>query len=159
MSRRAPRPKPKKVKKEKRVKLQSLARIRRRLARLWAVKVRLLWGDQCAVHGEKEKGDKFKLDTHHLENRSTCAALRYNAINGILLCSSSHKWGRNSAHRGCIWFAAWLRKHHRPLWRYVLRHRKDFINLNDRQVLAELEAKLIRDPTDFERRMVLRDAE
>lgn len=143
------------VKRSKRVKLESKPKIRRRLARLWLLRVRAIWENKCAI--TKVPGEENKLDCHHIENRSTCARLRYDPLNGILLCPSYHKWGKNSAHKGCIWFASWLRKHHRPIWKYVLRHRNEKLDLNDREVLRTLEEQLTTPISDSERSMVRRD--
>ena len=124
-------------KKLKRKKLEPLARIRRRLMRLWTAKVAEQWGHRCAICGSENLPN-----AHHMENRNTCRALRYDPMNGILLCPSHHKWGKDSAHKGGIWFADWLIKHHPDRFAYVLHHRTDDINLNDRKVLAALEASL-----------------
>jgi len=101
------------------------------------------------VKGTIINGKPAILDAHHVEHR-TCQSLRYNATNGILLTKSAHKFGRNSAHRGMIYFAEWLRTN-RPLqYAYVLEHRNDPINLDDRDALYALEAKLKAEPTDEE---------
>lgn len=126
-----------KSKKLKRKKLEPLARIRRRLMRLWTRKVYEVWGGKCAVCGSTNLPN-----AHHLENRNTCRALRYDPMNGVLLCPSHHKWGKDSAHKGGIWFANWLCKNYPDRFEYVLAHRNDTVNLNDRQVLADLEEKL-----------------
>jgi hypothetical protein len=126
-----------KKKTAKRRKLEPLARIRRRLMRLWTAKVADEWGHKCAVCGSENLPN-----AHHLENRNTCRALRYDPMNGILLCPSHHKWGRDSAHKGGIWFADWLLKNHPDRFAYVLANRDKDVNLNDRTVLATLEGLL-----------------
>lgn len=126
-----------KTKRVKRRKLEPLARIRRRLMRLWTARVAEEWGHRCAVCGSESTPN-----AHHLENRNTCRALRYDPMNGILLCPSHHKWGRNSAHKGGIWFADWLMRNHPDRFAYVLANRDREIDLNDRTVLAELEGRL-----------------
>lgn len=126
-----------KTKRVKRRKLEPLARIRRRLMRLWTARVADEWGHRCAVCGSESTPN-----AHHLENRNTCRALRYDPMNGILLCPSHHKWGRNSAHKGGIWFADWLMRNHPDRFAYVLANRDREIDLNDRTVLAELEGRL-----------------
>lgn len=142
------------AKKKKTPKLEPKARIRRRLFRLWSEKVQELHDNTCAISGIK-KGDVVDgvpavLDAHHLEDRKMCAALRYDPLNGILLTKRHHKFGKNSAHRGQLWFAAWLEKH-RPLQlEYVLSRRDDTINLDDREVLAQIEMSLKRKPTAAE---------
>lgn len=110
--------------------------------RLWTARVGDEWGHKCAVCGSESTPN-----AHHLENRNTCRALRYDPMNGVLLCPGHHKFGRNSAHKGGIWFAEWLRVHHPERYAYVLMHRDDAeINLNDRETLARIEAYL-RAPT------------
>ena len=127
----------KKKAKTKRKKLEPLARIRRRLMRLWTARVGEDWCHRCAVCGSESTPN-----AHHMENRNTCRALRYDPMNGILLCPSHHKFGKDSAHKGGIWFADWLRVHHPDRLQYVLEHRNDDVNLNDRAVLARIEASL-----------------
>ena len=146
-----------KVKKEKRVKLEKFPKIYRRLMKLWSAKVRLLWGNRCAV--TKVSGEEKILDTHHIESRIMCQVLRYDPLNGILLSKTAHKYGRNSAHQGPVWFFQWLRKHHRPMWRYVLGHRNGKIDLKDREVLYQLEEKLKAEPTSEELAVIARDSE
>lgn len=126
-----------KKKAKKRKRLEPLARIRRRLMRLWTARVGDAWGHRCAVCGSESTPN-----AHHLENRNTCRALKFDEANGILLCPSHHKFGKNSAHKGGIWFAEWLRTHYPERYAYVLAHRDDEMNLNDRETLARLEAML-----------------
>jgi len=105
--------------------------------RLWTARVGDEWGHKCAVCGSESTPN-----AHHLENRNTCRALRYDPMNGVLLCPSHHKFGKDSAHKGGIWFADWLRRKHPGQLEYVLAHRNDDINLNDRATLAKIEAYL-----------------
>ena len=124
-------------KKKRRKRLEPLARIRRRLMRLWTARVGEDWKHVCAVCGSASTPN-----AHHLENRNTCRILRYDPMNGILLCPSHHKFGKDSAHKGGLWFADWLRRNHPDRLEYVLAHRNDEINLNDRETLAKIEAYL-----------------
>lgn len=127
----------KKKARKKRKRLEPVARIRRRLMRLWTARVHSDWGGKCAVCGSTGTPN-----AHHLENRNTCRALRYDPMNGILLCPSHHKFGKDSAHKGGIWFASWLLENHPDRFRYVIAHRDDDINLNDRDTLCQIEARL-----------------
>jgi hypothetical protein len=135
-----------KPKKAKRVKLEALPKIRRRLLRLWKEAVRAQFGNCCAVTGVKDKemvnGKPTILNCHHLESYRMCAFLRYDPMNGILLSPSAHKYGRNSAHQGPIWFAEWLRNNKPMQWAFVLNNRDKLIDLNDRETLATLECRL-----------------
>lgn len=135
-----------KTKKKKR--LEPLPRIRRRLMRMWTEMVHAVEGGKCAVcgkpHGavDEKTGRPSYLNAHHIEPRATCAALRYDVMNGILLCPSCHKFGRNSAHKGTIWFITWLMDNRREQYDYVMAHRDDVVNINDRAYLASVEAAL-----------------
>jgi hypothetical protein len=139
---------------KKKPKLESKAKIRRRLFKLWSKKVMLIHNNVCAVTGAKRGelvgGKPVILDAHHLENRSSIPALRFEILNGIALTKSSHKFGKNSAHKGSIWFAEWLRQHRPKQYAYVLAHRDDPIDLDDRDTLAKLEIKLSAPPTTEE---------
>lgn len=105
--------------------------------RLWTARVGEDWNHRCAICGSESTPN-----AHHLENRNTCRILRYDPMNGILLCPSHHKFGKDSAHKGGLWFADWLRRNHPDRLEYVLAHRNDEINLNDRETLAKIEAYL-----------------
>lgn len=145
--------------KPKKVKLESKAKIRRRLFKLWHSKVMLLNGDKCAitgiVNGSINSQNKASiLDAHHIECKEVNPSLRFDAMNGIALSKSSHKFGRNSFHKAPLWAAEWLRIN-RPLqYAYVLAHRDDIINLEDRDILYSIEAKLKQPPTEAEKAIV-----
>jgi hypothetical protein len=143
----------------KKVRLESKARIRRRLFKLWHDKVMLLNGNVCAVSGIVNGAINIKdkasiLDAHHIECKEVNPSLRFDALNGIALSKSSHKFGRNSFHKAPLWAAEWLRTH-RPLqYDYILAHRDDKIDLEDREVLYSIEAKLKHPPTEAEKAIV-----
>lgn len=151
------------IKKTKKVvkkpKLESKAKIRRRLFKLWHDKVMLLNRDTCAisgiVRGDINSKDKASiLDAHHIECKEVNPSLRFDALNGIALSKSSHKFGRNSFHKAPLWAAEWLRQH-RPLqYDYVLKNRDNQIDLDDRDVLYAIEDKLKTPPTDCEKNII-----
>jgi hypothetical protein len=140
-------------KKVKKQKLESKAKIRRRLFKLWSQKSLLIHNETCAITGMKRgeiiNGKPAILDCHHIENR-TNASLRFAIENSIILSKTAHKFGRNSAHRGMIWFSEWLRINRPKQHAYVLAHRDDPIDLEDRDVLYAIEAKLKAPPTEEE---------
>lgn len=137
----------------KKPKLESKAKIRRRLFKLWSQKVMLAGGNVCAITGQKRgeilNGKPVILDAHHLESRNS-SSLRFELLNGISLNKTSHKFGKNSAHKGMIWFAEWLRMHRPKQYAYVLAHRDDVVDLENRDVLYAIEAKLNLPPTEEE---------
>ena len=138
----------KKGKKVKKVKLESLPKIRRRRMRMWSAKVHKSNASKCAICGKKQgevdpnTGKPSYINAHHIEPRATCAALRYDPMNGILLCPSCHKFGRNSAHKGMIWFITWLINNRREQYDYIMTHRDDVVNINDREYLKKIENNL-----------------
>lgn len=130
----------KKAKKVKRVKLESKARIRRRLMKLWTMAVHAQFGEKCAVCGSD-----YKPNAHHIESRIMFKGLRYDPMNGVLLCPTHHKFGKDSAHMAGCWFANWLKEHLPARYAYVLAHHADpDPDLEDREILAAIEAMLRR---------------
>jgi len=121
----------------KKPKLDSIPKIRRRLMRLWVEAVRRRAGDKCEVSMVSMKG----LNAHHIEARAN-RALRYDPRNGILLTPLFHKFGKDSFHRSPAWSMRWLSMAHPEKLEYILDHRDDEIDLNDRAVLAKLEEEL-----------------
>lgn len=138
----------KKKKKGGKPRLEPLPRKRRRLMKLWTEKVHELHDGRCAVCGKKHgfvdpaTGKPSYMNAHHIEPRATCAALRYDPMNGILLCPSCHKFGRNSAHKGSIWFITWLIANRKDQYDYIMAHRDDVVNINDRAYLDKVEELL-----------------
>ena len=142
-------------KKQKRKKLEKKSTIRNRLMRLWVEKVRELNGDRCAVCGRSygdvdEKGKACFLNAHHIDSRNTNPRLRWDALNGILLCPKHHKFSKNSAHKGSIWFITWLQKYRWNQYVYIMAHRDEQIDIEDRDVLYEIERRLKSLPTEDE---------
>ena len=137
------------TKRKKKVKLESKVKIRRRLMRLWLARVREDWRNMCAVCCLKSgdvlpNGKKTILDCHHIESRNN-GTLRYNPMNGILLCKSHHKFGRDSFHRSAVWAMDWLRNNHPETIEYIIALRNQIPpDLNNREVLARIEDSLKR---------------
>ena len=145
-----------KKKKIKRKKLEPKPRIHRRLMREWIAKVRLLGGDVCAVCGvrygdpDPKTGKPCFLNAHHIDSRATNPRLRWDALNGILLCSRHHEFSKYSAHKGSIWFITWLMKHRWKQYQYIMEHREELFDPDDRETLAAVEARLKAEPTEDE---------
>lgn len=132
--------KPAKSKRPKRVKLEPKARIRRRLMKLWTMAVHAQFMEKCAVCGSD-----YKPNAHHIESRIMFKGLRYDPMNGVLLCPTHHKFGKDSAHMAGCWFANWLKEHLPERYAYVLAHHADpDPDLEDREILASIEAMLRR---------------
>lgn len=134
------KPRKKKVKKAKKVKLEPKARIRRRLMKLWTMVVHAQFGEKCAVCGST-----YKPNAHHIESRIMFKGLRYDPMNGVLLCPTHHKFGKDSAHMAGCWFANWLKENLPDRYAYVIAHHADpDPDLEDREILAAIEAMLRR---------------
>lgn len=136
----AKRPLKRKAKKPKKAKLEPKARIRRRLMKLWTMAVHAQFGEKCAVCGSS-----YKPNAHHIESRIMFKGLRYDPMNGVLLCPTHHKFGKDSAHMAGCWFASWLKKNLPDRYDYVLLHHADpDPDLEDREILASIEDMLRR---------------
>jgi len=133
------------AKAKKRKKLEDRTKIRRRLLKLWCKKVRLAHGNKCAVCGMPNEtavdGTQQKLDSHHIES-VFCPSLRFDIMNGIALDVWHHKFGRDSFHRSAISTMDWLLKNRPKQHEYILAHRNDKVDLNDREALARIEQTL-----------------
>lgn len=143
----------------KRKKLEKKTTIRNRLMRLWVDKVRLLHGDRCAICGRAygdvdASGKTCFLNAHHIDSRHTNPRLRWDALNGILLCPKHHKFSKNSAHKGSVWFITWLMKYRWNQYAYIMSHRDEPIDTEDRATLAAIEERLKAPPTEAERTVV-----
>ena len=121
--------------------------------KLWVAKVQTMNGGRCAVcgklHGEIDPvtGKPSFMNAHHVESRDTCPRLRWDPLNGVLLCPSHHKFGKSSAHKSSIWFITWLQQT-RPLqYAYIMAHRSETIDIDDRDLLARIETGLKAPPT------------
>ena len=129
----------------KKIKLENKAKIRRRLFRLWSQKVLESNGNICAVTGAKRgnivNGKPVILDAHHLFDKWLFPALRYDVLGGIALCKSAHKFGLG-AHKSPLWFALWMQEHRPKQFAYAMSHYNDPIDLDNRDVLYAIEAKL-----------------
>ena len=155
MFKRRPKSSPKPKRKPKRKKLEKKTTIRNRLMRLWVEKVRVLHGDRCAVCGRAygdvdAAGKACYLNAHHIDSRNTNPRLRWDALNGILLCPRHHKFSKNSAHKGSIWFITWLQKYRWNQYVYIMSRCDEPIDIENRDILYAIEENLKAPPTDAE---------
>ena len=89
----------------------------------WKTKADKAWGklihsmfDRCAVDNGECSGN---LEAHHLINRSNVCT-RHSVDNGIILCSSHHKWNKYlSAHMAPLSFSEWLMMARPEQWRWA----------------------------------------
>lgn len=91
-------------------------------SKYWKTKADHLWGKvihkmypDCAVGG-KCSGN---LEAHHLISRANTAT-RHSIENGIILCSTHHKWcPKLSAHGAPLAFAEWLQINRPEQWEWA----------------------------------------
>lgn len=138
--------------KQKKIKLPSLPKIRRKLLKLWSEIIRERDGFACCYcgikHGSKNRNNsesKIKCDSHHLLQKEIAnCPLKYEIKNGILLCSSDHKFnGEHSAHKSPIVFYDWFRKNYPDRYDFILNNSSIRVDLDNRLILTEIEKRLI----------------
>jgi hypothetical protein len=79
--------------------IEQIRKLERRALVLWKQVVKLFAHGKCESPGCKKTKH---LNAHHIEGYTTNKALRYDSNNGILLCSTHHKFGRQSAHKSFV---------------------------------------------------------
>ena len=134
-----------KVKKVKKIRLDSKPKIKRRLFKKWSEKVRERDGHACIMCGAKPGTPECKkIDAHHYLQRSIKdSPLKFDLRDGGSLCPSCHKFnGERSAHKSPIVFYEWLAKNRPEHYKFVLEHAGVRVDLGNRDILAEIEARL-----------------
>lgn len=107
------------AKEEKEIKV-----LRRKALQLWKTKIKILANNECEACGKKKR-----LQIHHIESYATNKSLRYDIHNGVCLCTTCHKFGRQSAHHSfCFMFNLMTGPRNVSLT-YLLRHYKDKIEI------------------------------
>ena len=96
------------------------------------------WARRCwtevRVNALKEAGgkcmvcdkDSGKLDTHHILPRSFYPNFIYCPENLIILCSSCHKWSKNSFHKNPFVAVMWLFRNLPKKFYWCERHKNNF---------------------------------
>ena len=142
----------KKHKKQKKVKIEKLPKIRKRLLKLWSEAIRERDGFVCCYCGVKHgsvnpnnPATNIRCDSHHLlQKEIKDCPLKFEIKNSALLCSSHHKFnGEFSAHKSPIVFYDWFRKKYPERYNFVLENSLVRVDLENRMVLAEIETRLI----------------
>lgn len=83
-----------------------LKKLRNKCYKMWRMRVLERWGGVCVVCGSTKLPN-----CHHIVPKEppAFAALRYDPINGIVMCPTHHKFGKFSAHKNPLWFVHFLR--------------------------------------------------
>jgi hypothetical protein len=135
------------IKKEKKIKLTPLPKLRRKLLKLWSENVREKNNFTCAFCGT-QKGDinkfnpelKSRVDAHHLlQKEIKDCPLKYEIKNGISLCPSCHKFnGEHSAHKSPIVFYNWFREKYPNEYDFILKNSNIRVDLDNRKILEHI---------------------
>jgi hypothetical protein len=135
--------------KKKKKKLDSIPKINRRLFRLWSEAVRDRCNSTCELCGVK-KGDlndnevPIKIDAHHFLSRDIKdCPLKFDILNGVGVCPFCHKFGIPSFHRDPVYTITWLQENRPERYEYVLKNSSFKVDLQNRKVLEEIEARLL----------------
>lgn len=133
-------------------KLVPKPRLRRKLLTLWSEKCRstvdytcIICGAKQARNGEEIDGIKIvkKVDAHHIVGKEIHNSFfRFHLTNAACLCPSCHKFGNNSAHRNAVFFINFIQTNYPDRFAYLLKYNDIRIDLDNREVLAEIESKL-----------------
>jgi len=110
-----------------------LKKLASRALKLWKQVVKQRAGGKCQVCG----ATKF-VQVHHIEDFKLCPALRYDLINGIALCPTHHKFGKDSFHRSFI-FAYEFMKDYVTRVVYLRMHRNDKVWITKEWLLEQIE--------------------
>jgi len=86
----------------------------KKLDKIWADEVKRIDNYKCAICGSIKT-----LNSHHILPKHGYKELRHNLKNGITLCVTCHKFGKNAAHKNALAFAEFLAIH-RPTQYYYL---------------------------------------
>jgi len=116
-------------------------------SKYWKTKADALWGkvlhemhQSCAIGATGHSADcGGNLESHHLIGRANTAT-RHCIENGIILCSTHHKWSpKLSAHGAPIAFAEWLQNNHTEVWEWCGRNKFAIAKPNYQQAYENLQ--------------------
>jgi hypothetical protein len=122
--------------------IEQLKKLERTALSLWKQVVKLQAGGKCAVPGCK---NKKRLNCHHIESYSTNKALRYDPMNGMLLCSTHHKFGRLAAHKSFMFMYTLMMGEYNARLNYLFGYymvKKDITLDSLKVTISDLEALL-----------------
>lgn len=144
--------------KTRKKKLDSIAKINRRLFKLWSEAVREKSGNKCEFCGMRKGEDNGhglinKVDSHHILSRNIKdCPLKFDIRNGVAADPFHHKFGTPSFHRDPVTTITWLQKNRPEDYKFILNNCLITVDLENRYILAEIENKLkAKEPLDLEK--------
>lgn len=112
---------------------KELKLLKRKCLQLWTAKVKALAGGKCEYCGKKTR-----LNAHHIESYTLNKALRYDTLNGVGLCPTHHRFGRESAHHSFCFMVRLMEK--RPIaLEYLMNHYKDKMDITKEFLLKTIK--------------------
>ena len=87
----------------------------RKLLAQWADEVKERDGYRCRMCGSDKS-----LNAHHILPKRGYVETRLDITNGITLCPSCHRLGKNAAHQNCLFFSVWLREKDPDTYDYLV---------------------------------------
>jgi hypothetical protein len=94
-----------------------IRRLKNKLLKLWAIKVKERANFKCEVD---DCSTDLALNSHHIENFLTSQNLRYDIRNGLCVCQGHHKFFKDSCHRSFIFIYNLMTKKHPEDLQYLL---------------------------------------
>lgn len=153
--------KAKKIKKEKKIKIVPLPRLRNKLLKLWSEVCREKEDFTCVMckvkRGEPDPLDanrKVKIDCHHaLQKYIKDCPLKFDIRNSVVVCAKDHKFSNsNSFHKAPIVAYEWFRINYPEKHKFILENKDFKVDLDNRAVLEEIEQRLLaKEPLDLEK--------
>ena len=123
-------------KETKAYKEKVIKKLKKKLLKLWSIKVKERAGNRCEVDGCSTGN---ALNSHHIETFQLHSELRYEIRNGLCLCQSHHKFSSDSAHKSFLFvYRLMLQKHPEDL-QYLL----NFKPTGEEITAEKLEQKII----------------
>jgi len=116
-----------------------IRRLKNKLFKLWAIKVKERAGNKCEVDGCSTGN---VLNSHHIENYMANPSLRYDIKNGICVCASHHKFLAQSAHKSFVFMYNLMLSKHPEELKYLLEYKsvKEELTIEKlEQMIKEME--------------------
>lgn len=87
----------------------------RKLDKAWADEIKKRDNYKCAVCGNTKT-----LNSHHILPKHGYKEYRHDLKNGITLCVTCHKFGRNSAHKNALAFTEFIAMYRTDQYYYLM---------------------------------------
>lgn len=124
---------------------KKLKYLRRLALSLWRRSCLERDGKRCVLCGTTEK-----INVHHIEDYRLNRRLRHDPENGICLCPTHHKFGRDSFHHSFVIPFIYLFTNRRSQVDYILANRDGQLQFEDEEAQLYYEIKLLGGDKDYD---------